>query len=77
MSEQDAKLNEAVRDIFQSWAVLEIGLSMYMGRLLMTDQFRGRIVWDGLRNFSPRLDLIRKLVTILGVLDYPTFVLTD
>ncbi|MCO4849219.1 MAG: hypothetical protein KC448_14775 [Yoonia sp.] len=63
MSEQDAKLNEAVRDIFQSWAVLEIGLSMYMGRLLMTDQFRGRIVWDGLRNFSPRLDLIRKLVT--------------
>lgn len=63
MSEgHEDRLNSAVRSFHASWSVLETTLGMYFGKLLLTDEFRARIVWNEMSNLQARLTLLRKLV---------------
>lgn len=59
---QEARLSAAVRMFNAQWATLGICLSMYFGRLLLTEPFRARIVWNEITSMQARLTLLRKLV---------------
>ncbi|WP_319826273.1 hypothetical protein [Thalassovita sp.] len=61
--EQNSDLDSVVGQYFRAWALLDISLSMYFGRLMKTDQKRARVIWACLTNFRSKLTMIEQLVS--------------
>lgn len=55
-------LDVAIGRFFRAWTLLEHSLQMYLACLLLTDQWRAKIVWKNAGGMTSRLRLIKDLV---------------
>lgn len=56
------ELDVAIGSFFRAWTLLEHSLQMYLACLLITDQWRAKIVWKNAGGMTSRLRLLKDLV---------------